>query len=255
MDVQCRDVSPGAATEVLMLDMRAWTATLRGVFAGASLNAGLFISGDDEFVILQRPALPLSAVEIQYAAGLGGKVLVAREYPTAVVPPSNGVFMEPAPQHAAAERGNQTTLLDLLNQITGAPARQRQTILGRQFTCQRFSLNDGIWGKKSGGDPDERVLPDWEAVGKKALAPERDYFTASVQTRGDVVVGHAFGSVQNHLGTLDLKVRQRIFSCPPAQLGFLGRREAILNGLDLAWPRTSPPRWHAMGLISRPNIR
>lgn len=54
VDVQCRDVGPGATTEVLMLDMhgRARTATLRRVFAAASLNAGLFIRGDDEFVIL-----------------------------------------------------------------------------------------------------------------------------------------------------------------------------------------------------------
>src|SRR5678816_1791468 len=60
VDVQCRDVGPGTATEVLMLDMHgcAWTATLSGVFTATSLNAGLFISGDDEFVVLQRPALP-----------------------------------------------------------------------------------------------------------------------------------------------------------------------------------------------------
>ena len=120
VDVQCGDVGPGTATEVFMLDMHgsARTATLRGVFAAASLNAGLFIGGDDEFVILQRPVLPLSGVEIQYAAGLGGEVRVAREYPTAVVPRPNGVFMQPAPQRAAADRGNQTALLDLLNQIT-----------------------------------------------------------------------------------------------------------------------------------------
>jgi hypothetical protein len=47
----------------------------------------------------------------------------------------------------------------------------------------------------------------WEAVGEKALAPKRDHFTASVQTRSDLVVGHAFGSIENHLGTLDLKIR------------------------------------------------
>jgi hypothetical protein len=124
VDVQCRDVGPGAATEIFMLDMHgsAGTATLRGVFAAASLNAGLFIGGDDEFVILQRPALPLSGVEIQYTACLGGEVRVTRENPTAVVPRPNGVLMQPAPQSAAAERGNQTALLDLLNQISGAPA-------------------------------------------------------------------------------------------------------------------------------------
>jgi hypothetical protein len=65
----------------------------------------------------------------------------------------------------------------------------------------------------------------WEAVGKKALAPKRNHLTASVQTGGDLVVGHTFGGVENHFGTLDLKIRQRIFSRSPAQFGFLGRRE------------------------------
>jgi hypothetical protein len=55
-----------------------------------------------------------------------------------------------------------------------------------------------------------------EAVGEKALAPERDHLTASVQARGDLVVGHALGCMENHLGTLDLKIRQRIFSRTPA---------------------------------------
>lgn len=96
-----------------MLDMHgsARTATLRGVFATAGLNAGLFIGGNDEFVVLQRPALPLAGVEIQYAAGLGGEVRVAREYPTAVVSRPNGILMQPAPPRAAADRGNQTALL------------------------------------------------------------------------------------------------------------------------------------------------
>jgi hypothetical protein len=161
VDVQGCDVGPGAATEILMLDMHGSprTATLCGVFAATSLNAGLFIGGDYELVILQRPALPLSGVEIQYAAGLGGEIRIAGEYPATVIPRPNGVLMQPAPQRAATDRGHQAALVDLLNQITGAPAGQRQAVLGRQFTGQRFNLNDEIWGKKSGGDPDERVLP------------------------------------------------------------------------------------------------
>jgi hypothetical protein len=67
VDIQRRDVGPGAATEVLMLDMHgsAGTATLRGVFAATGLNAGLFIGGDDEFIVLQRLLLPLAGIEIQ----------------------------------------------------------------------------------------------------------------------------------------------------------------------------------------------
>ena len=160
VEVQRGNIGPGTATEVLMLDLHgsARPATLRGVLAAAGLDAGLFIGGDHEFVILQRPALPPSGVEIQYAPGLDGKVRVSGKYPTSVGPRPNRVFIQPAPQRAAAEGGNQTALLDLLNQIRGAPAGQRPTILGRKFTRQRFNLNDEIWGEKSGGDPDERVV-------------------------------------------------------------------------------------------------
>jgi hypothetical protein len=75
-----------------------------------------------------------------------------------------------------------------------------------------------------------------EAVGKEALAPERDNLTARVQACGDFVVGHTFGSVQNHLGLLNLKIRQRIFCSTPSQLGFFGGRQ----GYDKwAWSRHS----------------
>jgi hypothetical protein len=46
-----------------------------------------------------------------------------------------------------------------------------------------------------------------EAVSKEALAPEPDHFTASVQTRGNLVVGHAVGGKKDHFGALNLKIR------------------------------------------------
>jgi hypothetical protein len=64
-----------------------------------------------------------------------------------------------------------------------------------------------------------------ETVGKEAFAPQRNDFTASVQSLGNLVVGHAIGRMEDHPGSLNLKIRQRIFRGAPAQLGFLGRRE------------------------------
>jgi hypothetical protein len=161
VDVQGGDISPGAAAGVLVLDVHGSTrpAVLGGMLAAAGLNAGFFIGGDHELIILQRPALPLASVEIQHASGLGREVRVTREDPTAVIPRPKGVFMQPTPQCAATDRGHQAALLDLLNQIPGAPAGQRPTVLGGQFTGQSFNLHDEVWGKKSGGDPDEHVLP------------------------------------------------------------------------------------------------
>jgi hypothetical protein len=108
---------------------------------------------------LEGPVMPLAGVEIQHAPSLGGEVRVTGEDPTAVVPGPNGIFVQPTPQGAAADRGHQPALLDLLNQVTGAPAGQRPTVLGGQFTGQSFNLHDEVWGKKSGGDPDEHALP------------------------------------------------------------------------------------------------
>jgi len=99
VNIQRCNVGPGATTEVLMLDMHgsARTATLRGVFAAAGLNAGLFIGGDHELIVFQRPLFPLAGVEVQYAAGFGGEIRIAGEYPTAVIPRPNRVLMQPAP--------------------------------------------------------------------------------------------------------------------------------------------------------------
>jgi hypothetical protein len=69
-----------------------------------------------------------------------------------------------------------------------------------------------------------------EAIRKEALAPHGDDLTAGVQTGGNAVVAPAFGSIENHLGPLHLKIRQRILSGPAAQLGLLGRREG-----DIVW--------------------
>jgi hypothetical protein len=64
-----------------------------------------------------------------------------------------------------------------------------------------------------------------EAVSKKTFAPERDDFTAGVQTRGNFFVGQALGCIKDHPGSLNLKIRQRIFSGAPAQFGLLGGGE------------------------------
>ena len=46
-----------------------------------------------------------------------------------------------------------------------------------------------------------------EPVGEKALAPKRNHFTAGVQAGRNLVVGEPLGGVEDHLGSLDLKIR------------------------------------------------
>lgn len=55
VNIQCGDVGPDAATEILVFDVhgRVWSARPRGMFAAAPLHTGLFISGDDELIAAQ----------------------------------------------------------------------------------------------------------------------------------------------------------------------------------------------------------
>jgi len=56
---------------------------------------------------------------------------------------------------------------------------------------------------------------------EEALAPLGDHFSATVQLVGDLVVSPSVGGQQDHLGSQDLEVRQRILSCTPLQLSRL----------------------------------
>jgi hypothetical protein len=52
---------------------------------------------------------------------------------------------------------------------------------------------------------------------EEALAPLGDHFSATVQLLGDLVVSPPVGRQEDHLGSQDLEVRQRISSCPALQ--------------------------------------
>jgi hypothetical protein len=98
---------------------RAWSvrpAVLRGMLAAAGLNARL-IGRNHELIVLQCAALPLAGVQVEDAPRLGSEVWIARKHPTAVIPGTNGIFVQPAPQPTAADGGDQAALLNMLNQI------------------------------------------------------------------------------------------------------------------------------------------
>ena len=124
VDIQTGDVGPGPAPKVLVLDLHRATraAGASGVFAAPGLNAGFLVGGDHELIIFQRLTFPMAGIQIEYATGFVGKVGIAREDPTAVIPGSNGVLMQPAPKRAAADGSHQARLTDLSRQIRGTPA-------------------------------------------------------------------------------------------------------------------------------------
>ena len=71
------------------------------MLATTRLNARLFVSRDDEFIAFEGFSFPEARIQIQDPVSLDGEVGVAGEDPTAVVPGTNGIFMEPAPNGAA----------------------------------------------------------------------------------------------------------------------------------------------------------
>jgi len=46
-----------------------------------------------------------------------------------------------------------------------------------------------------------------ETIHKEAFPPAPDHLTAGAQTSGNLVVVESLGGQENHLGTLDLKIR------------------------------------------------
>jgi hypothetical protein len=47
---------------------------------------------------------------------------------------------------------------------------------------------------------------------EEALAPQADHVASDVQGCADFIIGLSLGSKQDHLGTQDFEIRQRIFS-------------------------------------------
>ena len=66
----------------------------------------------------------------------------------------------------------------------------------------------------------------------EALSPHADHLAPGIQSGGDLIVAHPLGRHENHLGPLDLEVRQRIL-CRPR-----------LNS-----PASSADRWMTYGLL------
>ena len=104
-----------------------------------------------------------------------------------MLPRSNRVGVEPAPDRAVADAGDQSELPRLLRHVGHAKARQRRAQRCRQLTRQRLDLHDHGWGKKPGaglGAPDPPIRPG--APGRSVCAtgsPFRAACAASPRSR------------------------------------------------------------------------
>jgi len=171
MDIERGEVSPSPTALVLMLDPHRPTglANPSRMLAAPGFDTSLLVCRDHELVVLEGLAVPTALMQIQNPARFKSKIGVAREDPGSMLPGTNGIFVQPAPNSAAANLSDQARPRDVLSQVGGAPPRERGIMSGGQFTGESFNLNDQFWGKISGAVPNGDVLPDRPDVSRRSV--------------------------------------------------------------------------------------
>jgi hypothetical protein len=129
MDFPGRQVGPGTFSEVLMLypHRAAGSDRQSGLLATASLNAGLFVGGNDTVGGAERDSLPQAFIEVQDASRFGCEIWVAGKDPTAVLPRTKGIRIQPAPQGSAADLRDQALRYYFLLDIGDGEMESRES--------------------------------------------------------------------------------------------------------------------------------
>jgi len=128
MDVPGRQIGPGTFPEVLMFCTHGAAGSPRqsGLLATASLHAGPFVGGNDKVGREKRNSLPQTFIEVEDASRLGCEIWVAGKDPTAMLPRSKGVVIQPAPQGSAANLSHQALRHHLLLDVGDGESRERE---------------------------------------------------------------------------------------------------------------------------------
>src|SRR5512136_739418 len=99
VNIQGCQIGPGTTAGILMFDagglVRTWGQGR--MLTNACLDAGFFVGTDHEFVGPEGLPLPLSRIQVEDAPGFGGEIGIARKYPAAMLPWSDGIFVQPTP--------------------------------------------------------------------------------------------------------------------------------------------------------------
>ena len=108
MDIQRSQIRQSAGALVLVLHPHGLVGLGRqcGVYAVASLDAGLLIGRYYELIDAQRFSIPLAGVQIQDASSFEGELGVPWKDPAAMVPGTDGILIEPAPDGLTADSGH-----------------------------------------------------------------------------------------------------------------------------------------------------
>ena len=125
----------------------------------SSLDTGLFICGQNKFVVFQRTSIPDLLIKIEDLSSFETELGIPGKDPGSMLPGPDGIFIEPSPYGAATNGCNKAGLTGISGDLISAPARQGNLMNGRKFTGDRFNLDDQIWGEKTEVDPVEDAPP------------------------------------------------------------------------------------------------
>jgi len=97
-------------------------------------------------------------------------------------------------------------------------------VVGRSQASALISIVSS-GGKDPGASRAGSFFETRQSLREEALAPLADHLASRVQPHGNLVVVHAVGGHQDHLGSNNLEIRQRISGSSPIQLCGLVHRQ------------------------------
>ena len=123
-DVPRGQIGPCAHALVLVLDAHRLVGSRwqRRVDAPSRLDAGLLVGREDEIIVAQGLPLPMPFVEIDDSSSLGLQVGITREDPAAMLPWTDGIFVQPAPDGFVADAGDDAGIANLARYVRHAHA-------------------------------------------------------------------------------------------------------------------------------------
>ena len=112
------------------------------------MHAGLFVGGNDKVGGAERDSLPQALLEVQDASRLSCEIWVTGKDPTAVLPRTKRIRIQPAPQGSTADLSHQALRHHFLLEIGDGESRERESQTMRKFTSEGLYLNDDAGGKR-----------------------------------------------------------------------------------------------------------
>jgi len=170
MYIPCGQIRPSPTAFVFVLNSHrpSRLGRLGRISPGPSLNARFLIGRYHKLVRMQFFSMPLSLVQVQQPFGLQRKLRVAREDPTAVLPRSDGILVQPTPDGTAADCRHQPGASRLTCQFRRTPAGEWHPMLARQFTRHGLYSHNHVRGKKTWGVQGAGVLRVLVAVPQRS---------------------------------------------------------------------------------------